>query len=79
MKCPYCDSEDWSRDDRRIIENWESDKYVHWYTGAVCMACGRKFWERVEYICTGSTLFSNDQFQARFEDAKKNGDDCWSE
>lgn len=48
MACPYCESENWSRDGFHMAEEWVSDNYVIHYIQCVCGNCERNFFERVE-------------------------------
>ena len=78
MTCPYCESDNWTREGNFMAEEWVSDEYVKHYIQCVCLDCKRHFFERVEYTYNSYSTLSTDQFQSHFDDSMKSDTVVWS-
>lgn len=78
MNCPYCESENWTRDGNFLAEEWVSDEHVTHYIQCVCLDCKRHFLEKVVYQYESYSTLSADQFKARCIDGMKSDVALWT-
>lgn len=78
MSCPYCESDNWTRDGNFLAEEWVSDEHIMHYVQCVCFDCKRHFFEKVEYKYESYSTLSTDQFEARYNDGLKDGISVWT-